>query len=104
MLTAWTEPDRAVVIVVGPHDRSAVDVYDQLLAALNLPVPADERENPRVAMMRDFHLPMSLRRIPSLMRWSGLPVNVVKGRKDRQRHPGAMPLLDGDGDGSGGGG
>jgi hypothetical protein len=46
MLTAWPEPDRAVVIVVGPHDRSAVDVYDQLLAALNLSVPADEREKP----------------------------------------------------------
>ena len=46
LLTAWLEQDQAVVVVVGPHDRSAVDVYDKLLAALNLSVPADEREKP----------------------------------------------------------
>ena len=46
MLTVWPADDHAVVIAVGSHDGSADDVYAALLDALELVVPADEREKP----------------------------------------------------------
>ena len=46
MLTAWPAPDRVVILAVGPHDRSAADVYALLLDALAVEVPADERTKP----------------------------------------------------------
>ena len=46
MLTAWPASDRCVVLAVGPHDSSTVDVYDQLLTALDLGVPDAERSKP----------------------------------------------------------
>ena len=46
MLTAWPAPDRVVILAVGPHDRSAADVYALLLNALAVEVPADERTKP----------------------------------------------------------
>ena len=46
MLTAWPAPDRVVILAVGPHDRSAADVYALLLDALAVKVPADERTKP----------------------------------------------------------
>jgi len=46
MLTVWPATDHAVVIAVGRHDESAQDVYDALREALELDVPADEREKP----------------------------------------------------------
>jgi hypothetical protein len=46
VLTVWPAADRAVVIAVGRHDESAQDVYSSLLDALELDVPADEREKP----------------------------------------------------------
>jgi hypothetical protein len=36
MLIAWRTKDQAVVLAVGPHDRSVNDVYGLLLAALRL--------------------------------------------------------------------
>ena len=45
-LTAWPGVDHAVVLAVGPHDRSSTDVYDILLGALDLAVPDDERNKP----------------------------------------------------------
>lgn len=46
LLTVWPEPERVVVIIVGPHSNEAGDVYDQLVAALGIETPADEREKP----------------------------------------------------------
>jgi hypothetical protein len=46
LVTAWPMRESAVVIVVGPHDQSAVDVYDQLLAALGSEIPSVERNKP----------------------------------------------------------
>jgi hypothetical protein len=46
MLTAWRASDHAVVLAVGLHDRSAMDVYDTLLAALDVDAPDDERTKP----------------------------------------------------------
>lgn len=46
MLTAWPAYEHAVVLAIGPHDGSAVDVYDLLLAALDIDVPAEERTKP----------------------------------------------------------
>ena len=46
MLTAWPAPDRVVILAVGPHDRSAADVYALLLHALAVEVPAEERTKP----------------------------------------------------------
>ena len=46
MLTVWPAPDRVVILAVGPHDRSAADVYALLLDALAAEVPADERTKP----------------------------------------------------------
>lgn len=46
MLTAWPAEDLAVVITVGRHDRSATDVYDLLLAALDIEASTEEREKP----------------------------------------------------------
>lgn len=46
MLTAWPAPDRVVILAVGPHDRSAADVYALLLNALAVEVPAEERTKP----------------------------------------------------------
>lgn len=46
MLTAWLANDHACVLVVGPHDRSASNVYNLLLEALGVTVPEDERTKP----------------------------------------------------------
>ena len=39
MLTAWPAPDRVIILAVGPHDRSAVDVYALLQDALAVEIP-----------------------------------------------------------------
>jgi hypothetical protein len=36
MLTAWLANDHACVLAIGPHDRSASDIYDLLLEALGV--------------------------------------------------------------------
>jgi hypothetical protein len=46
MLTAWSAHDEAVILLVGPHDRSPLDVYDQLLSALGLQQTEAERAKP----------------------------------------------------------
>ncbi len=47
LLTGWSAPEHAVILAVGPHDRSALDVYRLLLAAaLAVDVPAEERSKP----------------------------------------------------------
>lgn len=46
LLTAWPAPEHAVILAVGPHDRSALDIYELLPAALAVEVPADERSKP----------------------------------------------------------
>jgi len=46
LLTVWPEPERVVVILVGPHSNATGDVYDQVLDALGLETPDDEREKP----------------------------------------------------------
>lgn len=46
MLTAWLADDHVFVLAIGPHDRSANDVYDLLLEALGVNVPGDERTKP----------------------------------------------------------
>lgn len=46
MLTAWLAEDHAIVILVARHDGTASDVYRQLLDALEVEVPDDERFKP----------------------------------------------------------
>ncbi len=46
MLTAWPASHHAVILTVGPHDRSAQDVYELLLAAVAVEVPDQERTKP----------------------------------------------------------
>ena len=46
MITAWLADDHAVVIAIGPHDQSAVDVYTLLLNALGIDLPDSERSTP----------------------------------------------------------
>ncbi len=46
LLTAWPAPEHAVILAVGPHDRSALDIYQLLLAALAVDVPAEQRTKP----------------------------------------------------------
>lgn len=46
MLTAWPEPGQVVILAVGPHDQSAADIYDLLLAAVAIVVPLVERGKP----------------------------------------------------------
>jgi len=46
LLTAWPAPEHAVILTVGPHDRSARDVYELLLAAVVVEVSAEERSKP----------------------------------------------------------
>lgn len=46
MITVWLDDDHAVVVAIGPHDGSAVDVYKLLLDALGADVPEAEREKP----------------------------------------------------------
>jgi hypothetical protein len=46
MLTAWPASDHAVILTVGPHDRSALDVYELVLAAVAVEVPDQERTKP----------------------------------------------------------
>lgn len=45
LLTVWLGPDRAVVIAVGPHDRSAGDLYRRLVEALNIDAPEEEERS-----------------------------------------------------------
>ncbi len=46
LLTAWPAPELAAILGVGPHDRSAPDAHQLLLAALAVDVPAEERSKP----------------------------------------------------------
>jgi hypothetical protein len=46
LLTAWPSLDHAVILVVGPHERTAKDVYGLLLTALGIETPEAEREKP----------------------------------------------------------
>lgn len=46
MLTGWPRPDHAIILLLGPHDRSATDVYDLLLAALDVEMSMDDRDKP----------------------------------------------------------
>lgn len=46
MLTAWPQPDHAIILLLGPHDRSATDVYDLLLAAVDVEGTLEDRAKP----------------------------------------------------------
>ncbi len=46
LLTVWPAEGRAVVVLVGPHNTAAGDVYEQLLEALGIEVPDEERTKP----------------------------------------------------------
>lgn len=46
LLVAWPSADQAVVLLVGPHSTKADDVYDQLLEAVDIETPDDERAKP----------------------------------------------------------
>ena len=46
LITAWLTEDHAVVVTIGPHDRSAGDVYELLLLALDAELPTEERSKP----------------------------------------------------------
>lgn len=46
LVTVWPGDERAVVIFVAPHRGSAGGVYDQLLEALGIDMPADDRDKP----------------------------------------------------------
>lgn len=46
LLTARPAPEHAVILAVGPHDGSALDVYQLLLSAVAVKVPAEERSKP----------------------------------------------------------
>jgi hypothetical protein len=46
LLVAWPAADHAVVLLVGPHDTKAGDVYDQLLEAVGIDTLDDERAKP----------------------------------------------------------
>jgi len=69
MLTAWPGVDHAVVLAVGPHDRSSTDVYDILLRALDLVVPATTATNRpvviRMALRRPTLRPQASSSTPS---------------------------------------
>ncbi|MGH9245366.1 MAG: hypothetical protein ACRD29_13815 [Acidimicrobiales bacterium] len=42
LLTVWPGDEQAVVNLVAPHHGSAGGVYDQLIEALGIDMPADE--------------------------------------------------------------
>jgi len=44
LLTVWPDRERTVVILVAPHIHATGDVYDQLLRALGIDMPSDERD------------------------------------------------------------
>ena len=46
LLTARPGPEAAVIFAVAPHDQSALDVYELLLAAVVVEVSAEERSKP----------------------------------------------------------
>lgn len=46
LLTVWPGDEHAVVILVAPHVGSAGGVYDQLVEALGIDMPAGERAKP----------------------------------------------------------
>lgn len=46
MLVAWPAKDHAIVVIVGRHDGSTADVYGQLLAALAIAAPEEDRDKP----------------------------------------------------------
>lgn len=48
LLAAWPAPEHAVILAVGPHDRSALDLYQMLLAALSVDVPCRTAEQATV--------------------------------------------------------
>ena len=45
-MVAWPASELAVVALVGPHDGTVNDIHRQLLDALDVAVPDDEREKP----------------------------------------------------------
>jgi len=46
LLTAGPAPEHAAILAVGPHDGSAFDSYELLLAAVAVEVPAEDRSEP----------------------------------------------------------
>jgi hypothetical protein len=46
VITAWLADDHAVVVAIGPHDGSVLDVYRLVLEALGIDAPGDERAKP----------------------------------------------------------
>lgn len=46
LLTAWPAPEHAVILAMGPHDGAGLDIYQLLLAALEVDVPTEERTKP----------------------------------------------------------
>lgn len=46
LLTVWLADDRAVIVLIGPHNRDKGDVYVQMTEALHLEIPPDERAKP----------------------------------------------------------
>lgn len=46
LLVAWPAADHAVVLLAGPHNTKADDIYDQLLEAVGIEAPDDERAKP----------------------------------------------------------
>lgn len=46
LLITWPSRTHAVVLAVGPHDRTASDIYELLLTALALEVSTAERSKP----------------------------------------------------------
>ena len=45
-IVAWPSLDAAVVIAIGPHDQSVNDIYQLILAALEIDMPEAERQKP----------------------------------------------------------
>ena len=46
MITAWLADDHVVVVAIGPHNRSSLDVYQLVLDALGAEVSDGERDKP----------------------------------------------------------
>jgi hypothetical protein len=48
LLTAWPALEHAVILAVGPHGGSALDIYGLLLTAVAVEVPAERAEQATV--------------------------------------------------------
>jgi hypothetical protein len=44
LLTAWPALEHAVILAVGPHGGSALDIYGLLLTAVAVEVPVERAE------------------------------------------------------------